>query len=74
MLDFGSLGLVGNLVSPSGEPVHFDAISFTLVTVLAVVLLGRRTLVAVAAAALTCAIEWKCAGPPPGDEFQVARC
>ena len=75
VLVFGLLALVGSLAWTNGEPVHVNVINFTLVTVLAVVLLGRTTLLAVAAAcaALMCAIAWKSAVPPPGEELFEAR-
>ena len=75
ILVVGLLVLVGTLATTNGESVHVNVINFVLVTVLASVLLGRRSLLAVAgiSAAVMLAIAWRQAVPPPGEELFEAR-
>lgn len=75
VLVFGLLTLVASLAWTNGEPVHVNVINFALVTVLASVLLGRRTLLAVGAvcAALMVGIAWRNALPTAGEEPFEAR-
>lgn len=70
-LVWGLLAVVGSLASFNGEPVHVNVINFVLVTVLASVLLGRRSLLPVAgiSAALMLSIAWRHALPPAGEEL-----
>lgn len=75
VLVFGLLALVASLAWSNGEDVHVNVVNFVLVTVLASVLTERRVLlgVAVLSAAAMCAIAWKQAVPPAGEELVEAR-
>lgn len=75
LLVFGLLALVGSLAWTNGEDVHVNVVNFVLVTVLASVLTERRILLAVAlvSATVMCAIAWKQAVPPAGEELVEAR-
>lgn len=75
VLVLGLLLLVGALAWTNGEDVHVNVVNFLLVTVLASVLLGRRTLllVGLVAAVEMVAIAWRQAVPPPGEELLEAR-
>ncbi|MEZ6017049.1 MAG: hypothetical protein R3F49_18175 [Planctomycetota bacterium] len=74
-LVLGLFTLVGVLAWTNGEDVHVNVINFVLVTLLASVLLGRASLLAVGAlsAAEMCAIAWRTARAAPGEELTEAR-
>lgn len=74
-LVFGLLALVAGLAWTNGEEVHQNVVNFVLVTLLASVLLGRRTLLVVAALAalVMCAIAWKQAHAAVGEGLFEAR-
>lgn len=65
VLVFGLLGLVAWLASTNGESVHVNVVNFVLVTVLASVLLGARSLwfVAAVSALSMILIAWRQAAP-----------
>ncbi|MCK6447486.1 MAG: hypothetical protein L6Q99_13935 [Planctomycetes bacterium] len=75
VLVFGLLALVASLAWTNGEDVHVNVVNFVLVAVLASVLTERRILLGVAcvSAAAMCAIAWKQAVPPAGEELFEAR-
>lgn len=75
LLVIGLLALVGWLASTNGEDVHVNVINFVLVSVLASVLLGQRSLLLVAgiSTCLMLVIAWRQAVPPAGEELFEAR-
>ncbi len=75
VLVFGLFLLIAALATNNGEDVHVNVINFTLATLLASVLLGRKFLLVIAgASALTMLwIAWQQAVPPEGEELFEAR-
>ena len=75
VLVWGLLILVGGLASTNGEDVHVNVVNFILVTVLASVLLRRRTLlrIAVISSAAMVTIAWRQAVAPMGEEIFEVR-
>lgn len=74
-LVWGLMILVGTLASTNGEGVFVNVINFVLVTLLASVLLGRRTLIwiAILSTAVMTSIAWRSGEPPVGEELLEYR-
>jgi len=75
ILVLGIFGLVAYLASTNGEDIHVNVINFTLATLLASVLMGRKYLLAIALASSSTMvwIAWQQALPIPGEELFEVR-
>lgn len=75
ILVIGLFLLIAALATNNGEPVHVNVINFTLATLLASVLLGRKFLIAIACGSALAMlwIAWQQTVPPEGEELFEAR-